>query len=84
MPLGRSDYILIDLLKIIFHIRYHLEKYMQNIRYANFDDYELILKIDDSISKSKWKAWTDRQQALFIFNDSEFLGWLQYSYFIEK
>ena len=57
---------------------------MQNIRYANFDDYELILKIDDSISKSKWKAWTDRQQTLFIFNDNEFLGWLQYSYFIEK
>lgn len=24
---------------------------MQNIRYANFDDYELILRIDDSISK---------------------------------
>lgn len=57
---------------------------MQNIRYANFDDYELILRIDDSISKNRWKTWTDNQQAILIFNDNEFLGWLQYSYFIEK
>lgn len=57
---------------------------MQNIRYANFDDYELILRIDDSISKNRWKTWTDNKQAIFAFDDNEFLGWLQYNYFIEK
>lgn len=57
---------------------------MQNIRYANFDDYELILKIDNSISQKKWKTWTDNQQAIFVFDENEFLGWLQYNYFIEK
>lgn len=57
---------------------------MQNIRYANFDDYELILRIDDSISKNRWKTWTDNKQAIFAFDDTDFLGWLQYNYFIEK
>lgn len=57
---------------------------MLKIRYATYEDYELILKIDDSISKSKWKTWTDNKQAIFVFDDNEFLGWLQYSYFIEK
>lgn len=57
---------------------------MQNIRYANFDDYELILRIDDSISKNRWKTWTDNKQAIFAFDDNDFLGWLQYNYFIEK
>lgn len=57
---------------------------MIRIRYAEYDDYKLILKIDDSISQSKWKSWTDNRQAIFAFNDSEFLGWLQYNFFIEK
>ncbi len=54
------------------------------IRYAKYEDYELILRIDDSISQSKWKSWTDNRQAIFAFDDNEFLGWLQYNYFIEK
>ncbi len=57
---------------------------MVNIRYAEYEDYELILKIDNSISQSKWKSWTDNHQAIFAFDDSVFLGWLQYNYFIEK
>ena len=52
---------------------------MQNIRYANFDDYELILRIDNSISKNRWKTWTDNKQAIFAFDDNNFLGWLQYN-----
>lgn len=57
---------------------------MISVRYAKYEDYELILKIDNSISQSKWKSWTDNHQAIFAFDDSEFLGWLQYNYFIEK
>lgn len=57
---------------------------MINIRYAKYEDYNLILRIDDSISHGNWKTWTDNHQAIFAFDDSEFLGWLQYNYFIEK
>ena len=57
---------------------------MLNIKYATYDDYELILKIDESISRNKWKSWTDNKQAIFAFDGNEFLGWLQYSFFIEK
>ncbi|MGN0573714.1 MAG: GNAT family N-acetyltransferase [Acutalibacteraceae bacterium] len=57
---------------------------MINIKYATYDEYELILKIDESVSQNKWKTWTDNKQAIFAFNDNEFLGWLQYSFFIEK
>lgn len=57
---------------------------MLNIKYATYDDYELILKIDESISMNKWKSWTDNKQAIFAFDGNEFLGWLQYSFFIEK
>ena len=57
---------------------------MINIRYAEYNDFALILKIDASISNEKWKRWTDNRQAIFAFDNSEFLGWLQYNYFIEK
>ncbi|MBQ9227296.1 MAG: GNAT family N-acetyltransferase [Eubacterium sp.] len=57
---------------------------MIRIRYAKYEDYELILKIDNSISQNKWKTWTDNRQAIFAFEDDIFLGWLQYNYFIEK
>ena len=57
---------------------------MIKIRYAVYDDYDLILKIDDSIDRNKWKIWTGNKQAVFAFDDNTFLGWLQYSYFIEK
>ena len=57
---------------------------MIKIRYAKYEDYNLILRIDDSISQSKWKSWTDNRQAILAFDDSEFIGWLQYNYFIEK
>jgi ribosomal protein S18 acetylase RimI-like enzyme len=57
---------------------------MINIRYATYEDYDLILRIDNSISQSKWKTWTENKQAIFAFDNDEFLGWLQYSYFIEK
>lgn len=57
---------------------------MLSVRYATFGNYDLILKIDDSISQNKWKTWTDNKQVIFAFVNSEFLGWLQYNYFIEK
>ena len=57
---------------------------MINIRYAEYNDFALIMKIDDSISNKKWKSWTDNREAIFAFDNSELLGWLQYNYFIEK
>ena len=57
---------------------------MINIRYAEYNDFALIMKIDDSISNEKWKSWTDNREAIFAFDNSELLGWLQYNYFIEK
>lgn len=57
---------------------------MINIRYAVYGDYELILKIDKSISESKWRTWTDNKQVMFAFNNDKFLGWLQFSCFLEK
>lgn len=57
---------------------------MIDIRYAVYEDYELIFRIDSLVSKEKWKTWTGNQQAIFAFDGDVFLGWLQYNYFIEK
>ena len=57
---------------------------MIEVRYAKYEDYELILTIDSSISKPKWKEWTDSKQAVVAFLNNEFAGWLQYGFFMEK
>lgn len=57
---------------------------MVQIRYAEYDDYNLILKIDSSITESRWKCWTDNKQAVFVFLNGELAGWLQHSLFMEK
>lgn len=57
---------------------------MIEVRYAKYEDYELVLTIDSSISSARWKQWTDNKQAVVAFLNNEFAGWLQYSLFMEK
>ena len=57
---------------------------MIEVRYAKYEDYELVLTIDSSIGELKWKEWTDSKQAVVAFLNNEFAGWLQYGLFMEK
>ena len=57
---------------------------MMKVRYATEADYEQIQVIDKSITKSEFKRWADNAQVLFIYENDDFAGWLQYSYFLEK
>lgn len=57
---------------------------MVHIRFAKEEDYNLILKIDNSISRERWDYWTANRQAVLAFLNDDFAGWLQYGYFIEK
>lgn len=57
---------------------------MIQIRYADFEDYELIMAIDDSIDKGRFLAWTQNRQVIIALVDGQLAGWLQYSLFIEK
>lgn len=57
---------------------------MMKIRYATESDIDLVRKIDDTITKTEFKRWTDNSQVLLIYEKDEFAGWLQYSLFLEK
>ena len=57
---------------------------MMKIRYATESDIDLVRKIDESITKSEFKRWTDNSQVLLIYEKDELAGWLQYSLFLEK
>lgn len=57
---------------------------MMKVRYAKEEDYSQILVIDDSIIMPEWKRWTDNRQVLLIYENEDFAGWLQYSFFLEK
>ncbi|MBR3149646.1 MAG: GNAT family N-acetyltransferase [Eubacterium sp.] len=57
---------------------------MMKVRYANEADYEQILAIDKTITKSEFRRWTESSQVLFIYEKDSFAGWLQYSLFLEK
>lgn len=57
---------------------------MIQIRYANFEDYDLITAIDDSIDKGRFLTWTQNKQVIIAIVDGQLAGWLQYSLFMEK
>ena len=57
---------------------------MMKVRYAKEADYEQALVIDKTITKSEFRRWADNAQVLFIFENDDFAGWLQYSLFLEK
>ena len=57
---------------------------MMKVRYAREADYEQVLTLDGSITKSEFKRWTDNAQVLLIYEKDDFAGWLQYSLFQEK
>ena len=57
---------------------------MMKVRYAREADYEQMQVIDKSVTKAEFKRWTDNAQVLFIYENDDFAGWLQYSFFLEK
>ena len=57
---------------------------MMKVRYATEADYEQVLVIDNSITKSEFRRWTENSQVLLIYEKDDFAGWLQYSLFKEK
>ena len=54
------------------------------VRFGKEEDFELVQKIDDSIIFPEYKKWIDNKQVYLIFENEEFAGWLQYSFFLEK
>ena len=54
------------------------------VRYATADDFEQMAVIDKSVTKTEFARWADNSQVLFIYENDDFAGWLQYSYFLEK
>ena len=57
---------------------------MMKVRYAKEADIDLVHRIDATITKTEFKRWTDNAQVLLIYENDDFAGWLQYSFFLEK
>jgi len=57
---------------------------MMKVKYAAESDYDKVREIDNSITLSEFRRWADNSQVLLIYEQDEFAGWLQYSYFKEK
>ena len=57
---------------------------MMKVRYAKEEDFRLVQSIDDSIIMPEFKKWADNRQVLLIYENEDFAGWLQYSFFLER
>ena len=57
---------------------------MMKVRFAQEEDFELVQKINDGVVFPEFKKWIDNKQVYLIFEDDEFAGWLQYSFFLER
>lgn len=57
---------------------------MMKIRYATPEDYGQILVIDESIDFPDFQRWAVNKQVMFIYENEDFCGWLQYSFLFEK
>jgi len=57
---------------------------MMKVRFAGENDFELVQKINDSVVFPEYKKWIDNKQVYLIFENEEFAGWLQYSFFLER
>ena len=54
------------------------------VRYGAEADFSLFQKIDDSIIMPEFKKWVNNRQVLLIYENDDFAGWLQYSFFLER
>ncbi len=57
---------------------------MMKVRFGKEEDFELVQKIDDGIVFPEYKKWIDNNQVYLIFENEEFAGWIQYSFFLER
>ncbi|MBR1762970.1 MAG: hypothetical protein IJ731_06355 [Eubacterium sp.] len=57
---------------------------MMKVRYGAEEDFSLVQKIDDSIIMPEFKKWVNNRQVLLIYENDDFAGWLQYSFFLER
>lgn len=57
---------------------------MMKVRYGAEEDFSLVQKIDDSIIMPEFKKWVNNRQVLLIYENDNFAGWLQYSFFLER
>ena len=57
---------------------------MMKVRYAKPEDYGQILIIDEGIDFRDFQRWTDNKQVMFIYENEDFCGWLQFGFLFEK
>ena len=51
------------------------------IRYANLDDFEVLLKYEKHISKEELNNAIKLKRVIMMFNDNNFVGWLRFNLF---
>ena len=54
---------------------------MYEIRYADFNDFEILKELDKHVSESELKRIIDLKRVLVMYQSGEFIGWLRFGMF---